>query len=93
MTKHMSVISGRLQMVVRVMHLRRCTDGRVLVTMRERKSGKPRRLRDLPLFEACQAGWKPGCARCQTARTSAACGPFGPWVTLYSTFWFSSSVL
>jgi len=26
----------------------------------------------------------------QTARTCAACGPFGPWVTLYSTFWFSS---
>ena len=28
----------------------------------------------------------------QTVRTCAACGPFGPWVTLYSTFWFSSSV-
>ena len=26
----------------------------------------------------------------QTARTCAACGPLGPWVTLYSTFWFSS---
>ena len=31
--------------------------------------------------------------RCgQAARTCAACGPFGPCWTTYSTFWFSSSV-
>jgi hypothetical protein len=29
--------------------------------------------------------------RCQSARTEAACRPLGPWLTVYSTFWFSSS--
>jgi hypothetical protein len=27
----------------------------------------------------------------QSARTWAACGPLGPWFTVYSTFWFSAS--
>ena len=26
----------------------------------------------------------------QSGRTFSACGPFGPWVTSNSTFWFSS---
>jgi diketogulonate reductase-like aldo/keto reductase len=29
--------------------------------------------------------------RRQRVRTEAACGPLGPWLTVYSTFWFSSS--
>src|SRR5262249_37130234 len=39
---------------------------------------------------AKDAGLPQGCD--QTARTCAACGPLGPCRTVYSTFWFSSSV-